>query len=464
MRQWKSDIKWLLVRILVLFRGCSKCVNLTPQSLGTQKVNVYRSKFLYGSRTVWLVDTPGFDDTYRSDNDVLRAVAEWFSMSYKQKITPNGILYLHQITMNRMLGSAQKSLIMFYKLCGKNYFDRVCIVTTRWDEVDEATGSQRESDLKHDQNFWGEMIRQGARTVRHQNTPESARRVISDLIQSHEGQPCSPLNIQRQMVDEGKPLHETAAGAEVAKELLEQQRKHEQEKREWHAEWRKALSDKDRELAKTMEEQQKRSQAQIERCRQDLEAFKSQARLLHDNEEKMRRDLVGLLKDESHRRESQAQTQVQAAQSQLQAQKLQNQRLQEQLQTQAQENWRRDKEQKAEAQSTQAQLQAQTLRNQQLQQRQRDTESEHRRQIQQLQKEIVHLSRPNSPESMGNRTVSTRGSPSNLSSAKEKKARPLKYHQIHCSHPAATIDGHCDECGLPPNPDSPHFIQNLCYR
>lgn len=53
----------------------------------TSEVKAVRVTFLDGTQVV-LVDTPGFDDTYLSDLEVLQIVAKWFKNMYVFKIFP----------------------------------------------------------------------------------------------------------------------------------------------------------------------------------------------------------------------------------------------------------------------------------------------------------------------------------------------------------------------------------------
>lgn len=52
------------------------------------------------------------------------------------------------------------------------------------------------------------MIRVGATTARHDNTPEAARAIVSRLVDMN----TTKLKIQREMVDEGKSLFQSTAG------------------------------------------------------------------------------------------------------------------------------------------------------------------------------------------------------------------------------------------------------------
>jgi len=128
---------------------------------------------------VVFVDTPGFDDTYKSDTDIVMMVANWLIQTYQQNANLARIVYLHRITDNRMSGSLMKSLLLFTSLCGQKEMPNVVIVTTMWSEVKQSRGEEREEELKR--VFWAEMIRQGCRVERFQDTAESAWGIIGNL-------------------------------------------------------------------------------------------------------------------------------------------------------------------------------------------------------------------------------------------------------------------------------------------
>jgi GTP-binding protein EngB required for normal cell division len=138
----------------------------TTFQLGTSTVTVYPCT-VDAETTVYLVDTPGFDDTNRSDTEVLRELATWLADSYTAKINLSGIIYLHRISDIRMQGSAKKNLYMFKKLCGNNALKNVILGTTMWDKVSETEGTARELELTSTSDFWGWMVSQGSRVYRH---------------------------------------------------------------------------------------------------------------------------------------------------------------------------------------------------------------------------------------------------------------------------------------------------------
>jgi hypothetical protein len=117
--------------------------------IGAMMADVYAHE-LSSEQTVYLIDTPGFDDTHRSDAKVLREIAAWLTHSYSHKndkILLNGIIYLHRISDSRMKGSAKKNLLMFEKLCGEDALKKVILVTTMWDKVPLDEAEAREKQL-----------------------------------------------------------------------------------------------------------------------------------------------------------------------------------------------------------------------------------------------------------------------------------------------------------------------------
>lgn len=133
---------------------------------GTTTVEVYSCP-VSKDTTVYLIDTPGFDDTHRSDDEVLREIATWLTDSYTADVRLSGIIYLHRISDAKMQGSALKNLFMFKKLCGPNALKSVILATTMWDMVTETIGQAREEELASNQDYWGGMIKHGSRVRRH---------------------------------------------------------------------------------------------------------------------------------------------------------------------------------------------------------------------------------------------------------------------------------------------------------
>ncbi|KAJ5902344.1 hypothetical protein N7495_002872 [Penicillium taxi] len=94
--------------------GKSSFISLLAEP-GTQAIYSYLYKY-DNNTNVYLIDTPGFDDTNRDDSDVLREIAFWLSDSLMKKIKLSGMFYFHPISDPRMQGSAMKNILMFKKL------------------------------------------------------------------------------------------------------------------------------------------------------------------------------------------------------------------------------------------------------------------------------------------------------------------------------------------------------------
>ena len=70
-----------------------------------------------------------------------------------------GIIYLHEITQTRMVGTAIRNLEMFKKLCGNDALVNVVLGTTKWGELRPEVGQKREKQLA--ELFWKDMIQRG---------------------------------------------------------------------------------------------------------------------------------------------------------------------------------------------------------------------------------------------------------------------------------------------------------------
>ncbi|KAF9035642.1 P-loop containing nucleoside triphosphate hydrolase protein [Panaeolus papilionaceus] len=169
-------------------------------------------------RRIVLVDTPGFDDTHRSDMEILQLIAAWLKKTYEGDIKLKGIVYTHRITDNRMSGSPHRNLRMFKDLCGDDAASRVVFATTMWDRLTstgEQTAKSREKELMD--MFWRPMMNLNSRTARFLNTEVSAWQMIEHLI-PQDGQ---ETQIQFEMVDKHRKVKETKAGIALLRGLQE---------------------------------------------------------------------------------------------------------------------------------------------------------------------------------------------------------------------------------------------------
>jgi len=200
----------------------------------TMDVALSRMNFLACSNKsydVFFADTPGFDDSSRSDTDVLRNIVTWLGAMRDVSIKLSGIIYLHRITDPRVGGTAWRNLRLLESLVGADKMANVVLVSTRWEEQPltepdawRARMEGRQKQLEQGfldrsgtprQGFWQTYIENGARVMRHDGSVDSARRIVDNIIIF-----STPIYIQIQdEVFAGKDLSQTAAGQEIKADL-----------------------------------------------------------------------------------------------------------------------------------------------------------------------------------------------------------------------------------------------------
>jgi len=171
----------------------------------TSKCDIVRCKI--GKHLVGVVDTPGFDDTDRSDEEILGEIVRFLIYQYELGIKLRGIIYLHRITDNRMSGSATRYFEMFQRLVGEKNLAHVVLMTTMWGElVDPGVGLRRESQLRNE--FWNRMESKGSHIRSFDGSRGMAQALVCRMMRK---QPIV-LKIQEELVDEELSLDETEAG------------------------------------------------------------------------------------------------------------------------------------------------------------------------------------------------------------------------------------------------------------
>jgi len=168
------------------------------------------------TRRIIFVDTPGFDDTYVDDTEILRRIAVWMAHSYNENMKLAGVIYLHEISQTRMLGSSRKNFMMFNRLSGDRAARVVVLATTKWDDVPEDVGKRREDQLT--QTHWKKMIGQGSQIRRFMHSHDSAWHIIDDIL--HTGA-IDALLIQDELVNLQKNIPATEAGTSLRNSLQE---------------------------------------------------------------------------------------------------------------------------------------------------------------------------------------------------------------------------------------------------
>ena len=198
-----------------------------------------------------------------------------------------------------------KNFKMFQKLCGDNALQNVIIVTNMWGEVNPQVGEEREAELMGKDLFFKPALEKGAQMARHENTVPSAENIIR-LILDHDP---LPLDIQRELVDQGKEVTQTRAGKELNRELADQIRRHKEDIRVLQEEMRQAIDAKD-------EETRREREAEARRMQEEVERFEDDARRLAFEYQRQKEELEARLAEaerEAERRAAQHQAEVNAA-------------------------------------------------------------------------------------------------------------------------------------------------------
>ncbi|KAI5987894.1 hypothetical protein EDD15DRAFT_2173065, partial [Pisolithus albus] len=242
----------------------------------TQGIREFTVNVAGGKRYVF-VDTPGFDDTHRSDRDILRTIAEWLEEKYRGDVKLTGVIYTHRISDNRLSGSVCKNLDLFARLCGDNAAQCVRLVTTMWDTEgpnNKPTWQNRVSQLK--ENLWKPLISLGARHEQFFNTRESAWSIVDELVQActsrklDEASTGRPFLIQEEMVDARKKFNETSAG----KALYSRLQRTALEYQETLAQLEDAIVEKDPAAATQLRAEHDKTKAELEKVIKDIEGMK----------------------------------------------------------------------------------------------------------------------------------------------------------------------------------------------
>lgn len=190
---------------------------------------------LKGKRLI-LLDTPGFDDTAGHEAIILRRIAVWLALSYKSEDHHlGGIIHLHDITQTRMTPSLKRSLEVFSCLCGDSAYPRIALGTTKWPSIaspdeSQAMGAAITHDSPRDQaetrfnllenKYWKELIGLGSKTYRIENG-DCALQLVRSILETLESTTEDgelELQLQKEVVDEGKTVPETKAGKIVETE------------------------------------------------------------------------------------------------------------------------------------------------------------------------------------------------------------------------------------------------------
>jgi hypothetical protein len=214
--------------------------------------------FLYKGFRVHMIDTPGFDDTNKSDTEILRDISDWLATSYRAGIKLSGILYLYDISSPRFTGSAKRNLQMFQELCGEDAFPCLVFGTTFWDKIEESRGERREKELQ--EHFWADMMKRGCHYIRHDDKRISAFKILDLMLSQRRS---FTATIQKQLVDDKLDLHQTSAGQALSVDFRKLETEHQATLQKLHEEFQLAMERSDTTAAQKLASEQAKMLLQI---------------------------------------------------------------------------------------------------------------------------------------------------------------------------------------------------------
>lgn len=238
---------------------------------GTEKPQLH--EFSLDGRCAAILDTPGFDDTYKTDAEVLESIAEFLSMTYRKNLRLSGIIYLQRITDPRMNHSGRANLLMFRALCGDDPLRKVVLATTFWGETNNPErAKQHEEELRNNPEYWGEMLSKKATMTRFHDTQESALEILRGLLVQEKK---ISLKIQEEMVDQNLDLANTSAGETLSDQLSKMAEKYAKDLERHKQDLR---SEFDHELQEVKQDQLRRAEIMLQKMRDQQEVLNANRR------------------------------------------------------------------------------------------------------------------------------------------------------------------------------------------
>lgn len=247
---------------------------------------------------MYLIDTPGFNDTNRPDIETLQILATYLGASYANGVRIHGLIVMHPISDNRMAGSSLRNIELIKAVYGSTTYNNLAVVTTMWPESPNAVEAKslgdREEELLATERYFGAFIAKGATKFRYSETGyrntfggmASAQDIVNHLIVRRDVSPPRELQLQHELINEGKTLGETAAGIAVGERLLQARQTYMRELKGLDTKLRRELSKANGSHASRLREQQAEVDKKLTRVEIDRQALNKSMHHLHKQEEK----------------------------------------------------------------------------------------------------------------------------------------------------------------------------------
>lgn len=143
-----------------------------------------------------MIDTPGFNDTKRSNEEILDHISEYLSAQSKAGELLSGIIYLHPITEPRLRGTDVLQVNVFNEICGAGTYPNIVFATTFQENQDLSTANTREEELFSNIPLVDDIRAVGGRTARIIHNDQRSSR---QLVKSFRKNKAVKLKIQKEL-------------------------------------------------------------------------------------------------------------------------------------------------------------------------------------------------------------------------------------------------------------------------
>ncbi|KAF5677559.1 GTP binding domain-containing protein [Fusarium heterosporum] len=263
---------------------------------GTKSVEVF--EYHVKGKRVYLIDTPGFNDTSRSDVETLETIATYLGTSYENGVRIHGVLVLHPISNNRMSGSNLHCLTLLKAVFDLGSCRNLAIVTTMWpenpDSAEKRVLVEREIELLTKQSFFGDLAARGAQPFKYyehghhdlHSQTASARRIVHHLLDKFDGYTPGVLQLQREIVDEKRSLGQTTAGIVAARYLRKARQTHQTRLNEIQGDINEVSLSQDTQLELQLKELEEETKMNLQKVEKDYLKLTKTITEMHQAERK----------------------------------------------------------------------------------------------------------------------------------------------------------------------------------
>jgi GTP-binding protein EngB required for normal cell division len=231
--------------------------SITGERLISCTQEVMRYGVTIQGKKVILIDSPGFSDTNHSDSVILKKIADFLNELRYGNRKLSGIVYMYDITQQRMCGSSLSSLELFRELCGEDFYKNVVFVTNKWHKVSKDEGNSRLNELKETDRFFGFMLRRGARIVNY-GVDMLFDQIVMTIMENKAGD----TKLIKELVA-GKKLSETDAGKVASEEVRKLKESH---KKEIEDIKKQLKEEKDKEVIELLKKAEEEAQEKMDRA------------------------------------------------------------------------------------------------------------------------------------------------------------------------------------------------------